>query len=91
VKDGASWCRILKEKYLGNMKYVYCIWDNDLPSRSRVWVNIIKNISLFREGVRWLVGEGSKVIFWEDSWLEGKPLVHSKFGVLRDSSVSDGK
>lgn len=34
--------------------------------------------------MKWLVGEDIQVNFWEDTWLMGKPLVRTKFGILRE-------
>jgi len=59
LKDEANWCKSLQVKYLGNLNFIQCIWRNDLPMGSRIWVNIVKNRSLLREGVRWLVGDGN--------------------------------
>jgi hypothetical protein len=84
MKEEATRCKILKAKYLGNLKFSHCIWRNDLPMGSKIWGNIVRNRSLLREGMRWLVGYGNHINFWEDPWLAEKPLTRMKCESLQD-------
>lgn len=40
---------------------------------SHVWSGLVKS-SKFLEGTRWIVRDGVAVNFWEDTWVERKPL-----------------
>ena len=50
---------------------------------SKIWGNIVRNRTLLKEGVRWLVGNGNHINFWEDLWLNDKPLIRMKYGSLQ--------
>ena len=50
-----------------NLNFTPCIWRNDVPMGSKICGNILKNISLLREGVRWLVGDGNQINFFDDT------------------------
>lgn len=50
----------------------------------------MKNRTLLKEGVKWLVGNGNQINFWEDSWLMDKPLIKTKFGVLWNQIQDQG-
>lgn len=34
--------------------------------------------------MRWLVGNGKRIRFWEDNWIGGKPLIYNKFSGLQE-------
>ena len=84
MKEEANWCKNLKANFLGNLKFSHCIWRNDLPIGSKIWGNIVRNINLLREGVRWSMGDDSQINFYEDSWVAEKPLTRMKYGSLQD-------
>ena len=63
MKEEANWYNIPKAKYLMNLKLSHCTWRNDLPMGSKIWGNIVKNRTLFKDGVRWLVGNGNHINF----------------------------
>ena len=69
----------MKAKYLSNFPFNWNLFNNDLPQGSKIWMNIVGSRGLLREGTRWIVGNGHSIIFWEDNWMGGKPLVFSKF------------
>ena len=82
VEDSTNWSTIMKAKYLDNSPFSYHLFSNDLLVGSKIWTNIIRCRGLLREGVRWIVGRGKNIRFWEDNWVGGKPLIYSKFSGL---------
>ena len=69
----------MRAKYLVNTHFNYNLSNNELFGGSKFWKGILSSRSLLREGVRWMVGNGQKIRFWEDNWLGEKSLTHSKF------------
>lgn len=90
MKEEANWCNIMKAKYLGNLNFSHYTWRDDLPMGSNIWGNIVKNITLFKDGLRWLVGNGNQINFWEDLWLTDKPLTRTKYGSLQNHLQENG-
>lgn len=41
---------------------------------SLIWKNAQKFKHILRKGVKWKVGNGRKVIFWEEIWILDHPL-----------------
>ena len=81
MKGEINWCNIMRAKYLGNLIFSHCTWRNDLPMGSKIWCNIVKIRTILKEGVRWLLGNGNQINFWEDPWLIDKPLSKKKVWV----------
>lgn len=70
-KDGSPWCVALRAKYLRR----HDLWNAKKPSNaSGVWSSILASRSLLRKGVRWRIGQGSAVSFWDDVWVGPEPL-----------------
>ena len=91
MKEESNWCYIMKEKYLKNHNLSHYTCRNDLLTGSKIWGNIVKNIIILKEGVRWLVGNGNQINFQEDSWLTDKPLTKMKFGYLQNHLQEQGE
>lgn len=36
---------------------------------SWLWKSLIKGRDLLKQGIRWEVGNGKKIKFWEDKWI----------------------
>ncbi|GLJ19118.1 hypothetical protein SUGI_0343360 [Cryptomeria japonica] len=79
AKGEADWCSIIKAKYLNQEHFFYNLNTIDLPQGSKLWNNILKNRVMVREGLKWLLGDGKKVRFWEDFWTEDRPLTNTHF------------
>ena len=79
----------MKAKYLSNTSFRGNLYNNDLLGRSKIWQNIVRNRGLLRKGLRWIVGNGFNIRFWEDRWMDGKPLALSKFGRLMELLKAD--
>ena len=69
----------MKAKYLSNSLFTHNIFNNDLWGGSKIWMNIVKSRGILREGVRWIMGNGKNIRFWEDNWIGGKLLSYNKF------------
>lgn len=89
AEGNMRWGNIMKAKYLSNTSFRWNLYNNDLPSGSKIWQNIIRNRGLLREGLRWIMGNGFNIRFWEDRWTEGKPLALSKFSGLKELLKED--
>ena len=88
-EDSTNWGNIMKVKYLSNSLFTWNLFNNDLLGGSKIWMNIVKSRSLLREGTRWIVRNGHSIIFWEDNWMGGKPLVFKKFKILMELLKED--
>uniref|UniRef100_A0A0A9HQM5 Reverse transcriptase zinc-binding domain-containing protein n=1 Tax=Arundo donax TaxID=35708 RepID=A0A0A9HQM5_ARUDO len=65
------WNQIVEAKYLRGKS---CFQVKNKNTESPCWTDILALRPLVHEGCRWEVGSGTKVRFWEDSWIDGKPL-----------------
>lgn len=86
--SNTDWSEIMRAKYLSSTQFIYKLY-NDLPRGSKIWMNIMKSRGLLREGLRWVIGNGQNIIFWEDNWLGGRLLVHNKFNKLMKTLKRD--
>lgn len=82
AKGEADWCSIIRGKYLDREQFYYNLSVVDLPQRSKLWNNILKSRLVVREGLKWQLGNGRKVRFWEDVWAEDRPLASTHFHQL---------
>ncbi len=68
------WVRIIHEKYLKNA-------DLKLYEKrgqtSWQWGKLISLRKQFFEGIKWVVGDGKTINFWQDRWLTDIPLIES--------------
>ena len=80
AEGNTRWGDIIKAKYLAHTPFWRKLYNNDLPGGSKVWQNIVRSRGILREGLRWIVGNGFNIRFWEDRWMDGKPLALSKYG-----------
>lgn len=84
MQERVEWCRIMKAKYLNQRHFFRALDLVGLPPGSKIWNNILKSRSLLKEGVRWKIGNGRSIRFWEDSWIGRKSLADSHFNILRE-------
>ncbi|KAM1060262.1 hypothetical protein TB1_024191 [Malus domestica] len=72
-ESNSLWHRVIKSKY----NLVANGWDANCPSRgsSRCpWTDISAGYPPFLHSCKFVVGNGERLRFWEDGWLEGGPL-----------------
>jgi hypothetical protein len=84
-ESNTDWSKIIRAKYLTNTQFSYNLYNNDLPGGSKIWMNITKCRGLLKEGTKWVIGNGQAIRFWEDNWLDERPLVHNKFSRLMET------
>lgn len=64
----AAWSKILKGIYFPRRS---CWEARKVASPSWIWSNLLEGRSLIQQGVRWNVGDGASIQFWEDNWVNG--------------------
>ncbi|GLJ16687.1 hypothetical protein SUGI_0286580 [Cryptomeria japonica] len=77
LSKDVDWSRIFRAKYLGNGDFSSTLKEEGLPRGSKIWNNILSCKDPLSHGMRWLIGNGSNVLSWEDCWLGEKPLASS--------------
>ncbi|GLJ33582.1 hypothetical protein SUGI_0675210 [Cryptomeria japonica] len=82
-----DWSRIIKAKYLGNGDFSSVLKEEGFPRGSKIWINILSCRDPLSHGLRWLIGNGRNILFWEDYSLGEKPLSSSpSLRRLRDAT-----
>ncbi|OMP01704.1 reverse transcriptase [Corchorus capsularis] len=79
MEPGSMWVRFLKAKY-GIGDDIFRFLDNKpkgSPTWSSTWKGLARAFSFLSAGLKWRVGNGRTVRFWEDPWLLNVPLTHS--------------
>ncbi|GLJ43812.1 hypothetical protein SUGI_0912170 [Cryptomeria japonica] len=77
LNKDADWSRIIRAKCLGNWDFSFVLKEEGLPRGSKIWNNILSCRDPLSHGLRWLIGNGMNILFWEDCWLGEKPLASS--------------
>ncbi|GKV18865.1 hypothetical protein SLEP1_g29190 [Rubroshorea leprosula] len=72
--DNALWCRVMQAKYLRGRNFMEA---GNMVGASFIWRGIVKCRSVLQQGVRWRIGSGEKVCFWQDAWVGDAPLISS--------------
>ncbi|GLU11146.1 hypothetical protein SLE2022_279100 [Rubroshorea leprosula] len=65
------WCKALLVKYLKNGPLMHC---SIIQTASATWKSILKCRSILQLGLRWRVGDRQQIKFWQDIWVDDKPL-----------------
>lgn len=60
------WSRIIYEKYVTNNSIVECKRN---VKNSWQFNRLLSLKDEFLTGIRWLVGDGTQIRFWEDNWI----------------------
>ncbi|KAK2650982.1 hypothetical protein Ddye_018471 [Dipteronia dyeriana] len=82
-KDAGLWGRLLKDKYLkgGSM-----VADDNVKSKncSSTWRGVMFEGKLLLDGLKWRVGDGSRISFWFNYWVPnaGKLHKHASISLL---------
>ncbi|OMO76456.1 hypothetical protein COLO4_25560 [Corchorus olitorius] len=73
------WVRFLMAKYRINDDILKYLADkpNGSPTWSYTWRGLALALTLLSNGLKWRVGNGLNVRFWEDPWLLNDPLIFS--------------
>ncbi|GKU87483.1 hypothetical protein SLEP1_g1877 [Rubroshorea leprosula] len=66
------WCRAFIQKYLQHGSFMSC---NINSTSSVTWKSILRCRDVLRLGLRWRVGSGEKIRFWQDAWVSDRPLL----------------
>lgn len=81
--DNSLWVKLVRKKYLKNDSLfthkvsVLASWQ---------WKHLMRLRNMFCQGLRWQIGNGSDIRFWDDNWLLPSPL--SSLLIPPDSSHS---
>ncbi|XP_013623363.1 PREDICTED: uncharacterized protein LOC106329276 isoform X2 [Brassica oleracea var. oleracea] len=62
--------RVMKAKYFRHVDFLQA---PTYKSTSYGWRSILQARSLLQEGIKWIVGDGSKIRVWEDNWIHTQP------------------
>ena len=79
------WARIIRGKYMPhdtNPKV------QGIGQKSRLWHGICKTWDIMKEGICWVLGDGRRVRFWLDPWLDVLgPLLKYAIGEIHDNLI----
>ncbi|GKV52575.1 hypothetical protein SLEP1_g59152 [Rubroshorea leprosula] len=85
TNDESLWCKALRAKYLKN-KSLFNVQPP--PSSSATWRSILSCRDVLKMGLRWRVGTGDNINFWNDIWVGDLPLRCHLVGPLDRDSLS---
>ena len=71
LQNDSIWVRIIDHKYNTSKPNVLC---SDDTTASPFWKGVMWALQAARMGIKWLVGNGRKVRFWEDHWFGNSSL-----------------
>lgn len=69
--EGKIWKFFVDFKYLKTAPNIFC---GKTLGTSQFWKGVMWAAKAVKMGSRWIVGEGAKIRFWEDSWFGTSPL-----------------
>ena len=72
LEPRSLWVDVMRCKYLKHTSLLEC---SPKPSDSPVWKSILRCRSLLQKGLRWRVGNGQRIKFWRDHWVDNCSLV----------------
>ncbi|XP_020412737.1 uncharacterized protein LOC109947231 [Prunus persica] len=76
--DSGLWAAMLRKKYLKGS----CCFDayaDNCTLASSSWKGLIYGAAILNNGLKWRVGDGTRVKFWTDTWIGDIPLIDTKF------------
>lgn len=73
IKEDRDWIKICKAKYLDSKNNFLRVVNP--PYGSPLQNGIIKLRYWIYKNVKWKVGNGNDMYFWQDHWTKGKPLI----------------
>ena len=66
------WVDVMRSKYLKHTSLLECTAKS---SDSPAWKSILRCRSLLLKGLRWRVGNGTRIKFWQDHWVDNCSLI----------------
>lgn len=69
--EGKIWKNFVDSKYLQNVPNIF---EGKTHRASQFWKGVMWATKAVKMGSRWVVGDGTKMRFWKDSWLGTFPL-----------------
>jgi len=66
------WVDVMRSKYLKHTSFLECAVK---ASDSPVWKSIMRSRTLLLKGIRWRIGNGSRIKFWHDHWVDNCSLI----------------
>jgi hypothetical protein len=83
VHEREAWWRIVVDAKFGSVGGGWCSLASNRPHGVGLWKHIKRGWSLFFSHTRLVLGDGSKIKFWDDVWCRELPLKVA-FSVLYD-------
>ena len=72
TQDSSLWVQCLRTKYLAHCEFFqYIKKGTDSP----VWKSLLRHRHLLAQGIRWKLGNGHRISFWFDNWLDNCNLL----------------
>jgi len=71
LNNDSIWTKIVDFKYKTKKPNIFCCPE---VGTSPFWKGIIWAMQAAHMGVRWVIGNGDKIRFWEDQWLDNTCL-----------------
>lgn len=73
MEEESLWRIVVARKY-GVEEGGWWTRESSIYRASSVWKRVAQLKTKVWEGIRFVLGDGSKINFWDDSWLEDRPL-----------------
>jgi hypothetical protein len=89
VNDRESWWRIVMDAKFGSEWGGWFSIDTSRPHGVGLWKNIRKGWRLFFSHVKFDLGDGANIRFWDDVWCGGSSLKVAFSGIYNLASVKD--
>jgi hypothetical protein len=71
LNSNSIWTKLVDFKYKTTKPNIFCCSDVGV---SPFWKGVIWAMQAAHMGIKWVVGNGKKIRFWEDQWLENTSL-----------------
>ena len=72
TNEPSLWVRAMQDKYLCKTSLLNY---TSKGTQSPIWRNVLRCRQLLRQGIRWKLGKGDKILFWLDDWLKNRTLL----------------
>lgn len=70
-----EWKLIWDNKYKRQLPTLHSFLKaKDIPIGTNIWKNVTRTRDIIVKGVKWKVGKGNFIKFWEDTWLLDSPI-----------------
>lgn len=78
------WTKVVSAKYLTKEDFLDV---KKSATASRIWKYVLVHRYLLKRGIRWCLGNGNKIRFWYDNWMEDSPSIE-KIPLKQRSTIS---